>query len=173
MKIGDIFGSGVAYNLGPHHKRVLHLTRYCALPNESVKEFLIFGRASAFLFEVGWADGFVKVSWFTIGILGLLAVTSFGIDFYLASFGVKRFGASKLAMFGATAGMLVGMFFGIVGLLVGPFVGAFLGELVMRKDLKQAGKAGGGAWLGLAIGIAAKIALVFTMIGIFVLAYIF
>ncbi|MDL1892976.1 DUF456 domain-containing protein [Sphingobacteriales bacterium CHB3] len=125
------------------------------------------------LLIAAWADGFVKVSWFTIGILGLLAVTSFGIDFYLASFGVKRFGASKLAMFGATAGMLVGMFFGIVGLLVGPFVGAFLGELVMRKDLKQAGKAGGGAWLGLAIGIAAKIALVFTMIGIFVLAYIF
>lgn len=125
------------------------------------------------LLLAAWADDFTRVGWLTIGILGLLAATSFGIDFYTTSLGVKKFGASKLALFGAALGMVAGMFFGIVGLIVGPFAGAFLGELIMRKDLKQAGKAGGGAWLGLAIGIAAKIALVFTMIGIFILAYMF
>ncbi len=120
-----------------------------------------------------WADSFERVGWISIAILGSLTLISFAIDFYTTSLGAKKVGASKLAIFGAAVGMFVGIFFGFFGIFVGPFVGAFLGEYIMRKDLKQSAKAGAGAWLGIAFGIATKIALVFTMIGIFVLAYVF
>ncbi len=120
-----------------------------------------------------WADNFERVGWISLTVLGLLTLISFAIDFYMTSLGAKRVGASKLAIFGAAVGMFAGIFFGFFGIFVGPFVGAFLGEYIMRKDLKQSAKAGAGAWLGIAFGIAAKIALVFTMIGIFVLAYVF
>ncbi len=120
-----------------------------------------------------WADNFERVGWISLAVLGLLTLISFAIDFYTTSLGAKRVGASKLAIFGAAVGMFVGIFFGFFGIFVGPFAGAFLGEYIMRKDLKQSAKAGAGAWLGIVFGIAAKIALVFTMIGIFVLAYVF
>lgn len=123
------------------------------------------------LLLAAWADNFVHVGWITLTILGVLALSSFAIDLYTTSLGAKKVGASKLAIIGAAVGMFVGIFFGFVGLLVGPFAGAFLGEYIMRNDLKQASKAGVGTWLGIALGIAAKIALVFTMIGIFALAY--
>jgi uncharacterized protein YqgC (DUF456 family) len=124
------------------------------------------------LLLVAWADNFAHVGWITLTILGLLTLGSFAIDFYTTTLGAKRVGASKLAIFGAAAGTLVGIFFGFVGLFIGPFIGAFAGEYIMRKDLKQSAKAGAGTWLGIALGMAAKVALVFTMIGIFVLAYI-
>lgn len=120
-----------------------------------------------------WADNFERVGWISLTVLGLLTLISFAIDFYTTSLGAKRVGASKLAIFGAAVGMFVGIFFGFFGIFVGPFVGAFLGEYIMRKDLKQAGKAGAGTWLGIAFAMAAKIALVFTMIGVFLLAYVF
>jgi hypothetical protein len=57
-------------------------------------------------------------------------------------------------------------------LILGPFFGAAAGEYLARRNLRQAGKIGLAAWLGLVVGTAAKIALAFTMIGIFVLAYV-
>jgi hypothetical protein len=125
------------------------------------------------LLIAAWADNFTEVGWVTLTILGVLALSSLAIDFYTTSLGAKKVGASKLAIFGAALGMLVGLFFGFVGVLVGPFIGAFLGEYVMRKDLKQSVKVGAGTWLGIAIGVAAKVALIFTMIGVFALAYFF
>jgi hypothetical protein len=69
--------------------------------------------------------------------------------------------------------MLIGLFFGIPGILFGPFFGAALAEYVIRRDLRQAGKAGFGTWVGLVFAAAAKIALIFTMIAIFLIAYLF
>mgnify|MGYP001108073723 CR=1 FL=1 len=50
-------------------------------------------------------------------------------------------------------------------------LGALGVELLIHKDIREAGKAGIGTWLGLIVGTALKLALVFTMIGIFVIAY--
>jgi hypothetical protein len=125
------------------------------------------------LWCLAWADGFVHVGWKTIGVLGVLTVASFGIDFLVTSLGAKRLGASTLAVIGAAVGTVVGIFFGFMGILLGPFLGAFLGELLGGKSLKRAAKVGAGTWLGILIGTAAKIALVFVMIGTFVLVYAF
>ena len=120
-----------------------------------------------------WADGYHRVSGWTIAVLGVLTVLSLGIDIAATAMGAKRVGAGKLAMVGAAVGTLVGgIFFSIPGLILGPFVGAVLGELARGKELRQASSIGFGTWVGLAIGTAFKLALAFAMLGIFVLALV-
>ncbi len=124
------------------------------------------------LLLAAWIDGFLKVGWFPLTILGLLTVLSLVVDMAATAFGAKRVGASKTAVVGAALGTLVGLFFGIPGLLVGPFVGAVAGELLVKKDWQQAGRVGVGAWLGFLFGTLTKLTLVFTMLGVFALAYV-
>lgn len=124
------------------------------------------------LLLTAWSEGFQKVGWVTLTILGILTLAAVALDFVAGSLGAKRLGASWLATAGATLGAFVGLFFGFPGLLLGPFVGAAAGEYLARRNLRQAGKIGLATWLGLVLGAAAKIALTFTMIGIFVLAYL-
>ncbi len=124
------------------------------------------------LLLAAWVDHFEKVGWFTLTVLAVLTVLTFVVDFMAASLGAKRVGASWAALAGAALGMIVGLFFSIPGLILGPFVGAVLGEYLARRDWAQARRVGLGTWLGMLLGIAGKLALIFTMVGIFVLAYI-
>jgi hypothetical protein len=124
------------------------------------------------LLLAAWAEGFQKVGWFPLTILALLTLVSLAVDFLATSLGAKRVGASWKAMAGAALGTLVGIFLGLPGLILGPFVGAVIGEYIALKDWRQAGKVGLGTWLGLLLGTAAKLALAFTMLGIFVTAYL-
>jgi uncharacterized protein YqgC (DUF456 family) len=117
-----------------------------------------------------WAEGFAYIGYPSLLALGILAALAVAVDFIAGAFGVKRFGASRRAIAGATIGTVVGLFFGIVGVVVGPFVGAVVGELSVRRNLAAAGRAGVGAALGLALGTAAKIAIAFAMIGTIVFA---
>lgn len=125
------------------------------------------------LILAAWADGFQKVGWFPLSIIGGLTVLSLVVDFVATSMGAKRVGASWLAVAGAAVGTIVGLFFSLPGLILGPFVGAVLGEYLARRDRDQAFKAGFGTWVGILIGTAGKLALIFMMIGIFVFFYYF
>jgi len=118
-----------------------------------------------------WADGFVRVSVWTLVLIGLIGVASYGVDFVAAALGAKKLGASRRAMVGAGLGTLAGLMFGLPGLIVGPFVGAVIGELTTAGDWKKAGRAGVAAWIGFAIGTAVKVGLAFTMIAIFAAAW--
>jgi uncharacterized protein len=129
---------------------------------------LVFGG----LLLAAWADHFEKVGWFTLTVLAILTILTFVVDFMAASMGAKRVGASWAALVGAALGMIVGLFFSLPGLILGPFVGAVLGEYLQRRDWAQASRVGLGTWLGMLLGIAGKLALIFTMVGIFVLAYV-
>jgi hypothetical protein len=71
------------------------------------------------------------------------------------------------------AGTLGGVFLGIPGLIFGPFAGAVAGELISHGKMDQATRAGLATWMGLLFGTLAKLALVFTMLGVFALAYFF
>lgn len=124
------------------------------------------------LLLAAWADGFQKVGWFPLVLVGLLTLATLAVDLLATSLGAKRVGASWLALAGAAVGTVVGIFLGLPGLILGPFVGAFAGEYLARRNWRQAGKVGFGTWLGLVLGTAAKIALVFTMLGIFLTAYV-
>jgi uncharacterized protein YqgC (DUF456 family) len=125
------------------------------------------------LLLAAWAGGFEEVGAFPLVILGLLTLLSFVIDLAATAMGAKRVGATKLAVVGAALGTFAGLFLGLPGLILGPFVGAVAGEMMSHGQVQQATRAGIATWVGLLFGTLAKLALVFTMLGLFALAYIF
>jgi uncharacterized protein YqgC (DUF456 family) len=129
---------------------------------------LIFGG----LLVAAWADGFRHVGAWTLVAIGVIAASSYAIDFVAAAVSTRRLGASRRAMAGAALGTLAGFFFGIVGLVIGPFVGAVIGELTVSNDARQAGRAGLAAAIGFAVGTALKVAFAFVMIAIFAAAFV-
>jgi uncharacterized protein YqgC (DUF456 family) len=122
------------------------------------------------LIVAAWAENFQYVGVWTLVFLGVLTALTFVIDAVTSAVGVKRVGASKYAVWGALLGTTIGVFFGIPGILLGPFVGAVAGELIVTRDAKQVGRAGVAAWIGFIVGTIGKLALMFTMVGIFIVA---
>jgi uncharacterized protein YqgC (DUF456 family) len=124
------------------------------------------------LILAAWADGFSRVGFFVLIVLGCMTAFAHVIDLYTTAKGAERFGASRRAAIGAALGLFFGgLLFQIPGLLIGPFIGAVIGEYTVQRKLAPAGKAGVGAWLGLLTGIALKLGLVFGMIAVFLAAY--
>ncbi len=108
-----------------------------------------------------------SISWLTIGVLVLLTLATYALDFLGSYFGAKYFGATKWGTFGAIVGALIGLFFGIIGLFVGPVIGAITGEFVAGKRMIAAGKAGWGSLLGNLAGMIGKLVIALAMITIF------
>jgi uncharacterized protein len=129
---------------------------------------LVFGG----LLLAAWADGFQNVGVGTVIVLAVVTVLAFCVDFISSSLGARSAGASREAVVGAALGTLIGIFFGFAGIILGPFVGAVIGEFMARRHLGQAGRAGVATWIGFILGIGVKLMLAFTMVGIFILAYI-
>ena len=115
-----------------------------------------------------WVEDFNYVGLWTIVALAVLALLTFGVDFWATLVGSKKFGASKRAIIGALIGVVVGIFLGLPGVIFAPFIGAVIGELSAQKNLPQALRSGVGATIGLVLGAALKIALALAMIGVFV-----
>ena len=115
-----------------------------------------------------WADGFRRIGWVTLVILGLLALLALLGDMLGSLIGAKRFGASKGALIGAAIGIVVGIFFGLAGALLGPFLGATAGELLAKHQVRQSVRAGAGTWVGLAFSVVLRLIIVFTMPAVFI-----
>jgi uncharacterized protein YqgC (DUF456 family) len=120
------------------------------------------------LFIGAWIGQFEIVGWTTLGILSVLTIIAWLIDFLAAAAGARYLGASSRAFWGATIGAVVGIFFGLAGMLLGPFVGAVVAELSGGSTAVQSGRAGVGTWIGMVLATAVKLAIAFLMIGIFV-----
>ncbi len=118
-----------------------------------------------------YLDDFNRVSGWTIALLALLMLIAIGADLMATALGTKLTRASRWAFVGAAIGAIAGLFFGLIGIFIFPFVGAVVGELIATQNIEQSTKAGFGAWLGLLLGVFLKLALVFTMLGVFALAY--
>jgi uncharacterized protein YqgC (DUF456 family) len=110
-----------------------------------------------------------SVGWSTLGLLVLLTVATYALDFLGGYFGARFFGATKWGMFGAIVGALAGLFFGIPGLFIGPVVGAIAGEFVGGKRMIDAGRAGWGSLLGNIGGMLGKLAIALAMITLFLM----
>jgi uncharacterized protein YqgC (DUF456 family) len=115
-----------------------------------------------------WIDGFARISGWTVGVLGVLTLIAWLVDFVSGFYGAKHVGASPHALVGAAAGTIVGVFTGLIGLIFMPLAGAAIGEFLARRDALRAGKVGVATWLGMLVGTVAKVAIVFLMVGIFV-----
>ncbi len=83
------------------------------------------------------------------------------VDNAAASWGSRKFGGSKQAMWGAVVGGIVGLFPLIpFGLILGPLLGAFLAELLLvRRPLDESLKSAWGTLVGMLSGMAAKFVL--------------
>jgi uncharacterized protein len=118
-----------------------------------------------------WIDGFERIHWGTLVVLGILTAFAFVADVLGSMLGAKRVGASRQALIGAGIGAVIGIFFGLIGLIAAPFIGAVVGELAARRELQSATRVGIATWLGLAAGALAKVALLFAMLALFVASY--
>jgi uncharacterized protein YqgC (DUF456 family) len=117
-----------------------------------------------------WIDDFARISGWTVGVLGVLTLIAWAMDYVAAAAGAKKAGASRHAIVGAAIGTVAGVFTGLVGLIFMPLVGAAIGEFLAQKDALRAGRVGLATWLGMVVGTVGKVAIVFVMVGIFVAA---
>jgi uncharacterized protein len=134
---------------------------------------LVFGG----MLLAAWNDDFQRIGMWVLILLGVLTALSFVIDILATAMGAKKVGASRMAIAGAMIGMVVGLFMGLIGVFIAPFIGAAIGEMMHQRKLDRAGvgqaaKVGLGTWFGIVVGVVLKLALAFTMLGIFVVAWI-
>src|SRR5690606_35734751 len=118
-----------------------------------------------------WADGFDRVGWVPLTLLGGLTLLSVLVDIASSALGAKGLGASRLAMAGAVLGSLLSLLMLPWGVHAGPFIGALAGEYLHSCCLGLASKVGLATFLGLVIAVALKLGLDMAMLGIFALAW--
>jgi len=95
---------------------------------------------------------------FLIIMAGLTIVVTI-LDYVVPAIEAKRYGASKLGVWGSIIGMLFGLFiFPPWGMLIGAITGALAGELAGGKKGKKALRAGWGVFVGNTISIGLKLA---------------
>jgi hypothetical protein len=119
-----------------------------------------------------WIDGFSRVGWGVLSVIGVLALLAWVLDYVAGLLGARKAGASRLAIIGAALGTVVGLFMGLVGVFFMPLVGAALGEWLARRDHGRAVKVGLATWLGIMAGLVSKVVIAFMMIGVFIAALI-
>lgn len=97
-------------------------------------------------------------STFLIIMAGLTIVVTI-LDYVVPASGAKKYGASKLGIWGSIIGMLFGLFFFPPwGMLIGAIGGALAGELAAGKEGKKALRAGWGVFVGNMVSIGLKLA---------------
>lgn len=104
------------------------------------------------------------VSTLALILYGVIAAIITVIDYVVPSTFTKRFGGSRLGVWGCNIGLLIsiiGLPFGpqgLLGLIFWPFAGAFVGEMIGCKDFRKALKAACGAFFGFLTGTFIKLA---------------
>lgn len=108
----------------------------------------------------GWWEGFEKITFGYLLILGLLTLLSVVLNYLSSVLGAKYFGSTKAGIIGALIGTAAGIiFFPPAGIILGPVLGGFLGEYIAQNDTRASMKAGIGAAIGVFSGIAFQFAL--------------
>ncbi len=97
-------------------------------------------------------------------VFGVLTVSVTLLDYILPLLGARKYGASRIGVWGAVVGMLVGIvFFPPFGIIFGLLIGAFIGEMLAGKEHSQALRAGFATFLGSLTSIVVKLALSIVM----------
>ncbi len=105
---------------------------------------------------------------FLIVMAGLTILASV-LDYVVPAIGAKKYGASKLGIWGSIIGMIFGLFiFPPWGVLVGAIIGALAGELVGGKKGKKALRATWGVFVGNIMGVGLKLAFCGTILFLYI-----
>jgi len=110
------------------------------------------------------AKGEVEYNLRMLIVFGMLTLSVTLLDYILPLLGAKKYGASRMGVWGAVIGMLVGiLFFPPFGIIFGLLIGAFLGELIAGKEQSQAFRAGFATFLGSLTSMVVKLLLAIVM----------
>jgi len=116
---------------------------------------------------LAWVDNFQRVGWQTLGILGLLALFSFLLDWLAAYLGAKAGGASWKGLLGGLVGMAIGALLGnLIGAIIGATLGIFLVEIVHGQPKQRAARSSLGYVVGYLIGTVFQVAITVLMFAI-------
>ncbi|MCB0073005.1 MAG: DUF456 domain-containing protein [Caldilineaceae bacterium] len=128
-------------------------------------------------FVWAWGDGFQRIGWPTLAVLGLLAVLAWGMDFFLTAVVSRRAGASWRAIGGAiVGGLLGGMLLSGTPPILGSIIGALLGAVAgmwfieyRRKRDRRAAWVAVRAYIGsMAASFVLELGLALVMVAIFI-----
>lgn len=87
-----------------------------------------------------------------------LAVLVTVLDYIVPITGAKKYGASKLGVWGSMVGMLIGIFFFPPwGIILGAFIGALVGEMISGRQGKKAMRVVWGIFIGNLISVGIKL----------------
>jgi len=114
----------------------------------------------------GVAYGLEPIGPWRLGLLAVLTVLAYALDYAAGALGVRRFGGSGWATAGAVVGAIVGIFFSLPGLILGPLVGAIVAEYAYTRKLDTSARAALGTVVGLLVGAVAKVGIGLVMIGL-------
>ncbi|MEX2015315.1 MAG: DUF456 domain-containing protein [Candidatus Hydrogenedentales bacterium] len=125
--------------------------------------------------------GFEHFTWWTVGILLVLAILGEVLETIAAGMGAARFGGGKGAITAAVVGCIAGAILGspilpIIGTILGACLGAFAAAalyeyLMMDRTVGQAMNVGFGAAAGKVAGIFLKFFVGLIMLGIAALQF--
>lgn len=98
----------------------------------------------------------LDIYFFIVQLLAMAVIAL--VDFVASGISTKKYGGSKQAAIGATAGTIIGIIFlGPLGIVIGPFAGAVIAEMLMGKEVKQAMHVGFGSLVGVIGGTVFKL----------------
>lgn len=124
-----------------------------------------------------WADGFTRMGWGVLAVLGVLALIAWGADIFLSTVMSRRAGASWKAILGAIGGGLVGaialswvpLLGSILGAILGAIVGMWLIEYRDKGNDAQAATTAVQAYISsLIVAAIVEMTIALVMVGIFV-----
>lgn len=97
------------------------------------------------------------------------------LEYYIPTWGTKKYGGTKAGQTGATVGTILGVFIPPqpLWLILGPFAGACIGELLHdRHDTQKAFRSAWGSFIGFLTGTFVKVVTVITMSVLFIIGLI-
>lgn len=97
------------------------------------------------------------------------------LEYYIPSWGTKKYGGTKAGQKGALVGTLLGIFIPPqpLGLIIGPFIGAYLAEILHdNKNTKKALRSAWGSFIGFLAGTLIKVVTVIVMSFYFIREFI-
>jgi uncharacterized protein YqgC (DUF456 family) len=104
-------------------------------------------------------------------VMAGLTFLAVALDYAVPAFGARRYGASKLGIFGAASGMILGLLvFPPFGMILGAMAGAVVGEFLAGKKSRDALRAGWGVFIGTMVSIGLKLSLCAVMVFFYVKA---